>query len=491
MLIIILCGAIEMLMYVSEVWKWRKYYIYLPLVFNLSCWALLYMQGFKYMSLGFVTVIFVFRFINYFRIIKNRIHSKHLRQAAFLTSLMLVTALVIIIGLNEYLFSGIDLYQIKYVQVLQLIIATVVLVITSINILKLMKTPRFSNYSDSELPTVSVCVPARNETQQLEICLTSLLASNYPKLEIIVYDDCSNDSTPEQIKKFAHDGVRFIQGTPPDDTWLPKNFAYQKLAEAAQGEFVLFCGVDTRFAAHTITKLVSVMLTNGKHMISILPRRQINNHLAGFIQPMRYWWELTLPRWYINSPPVLSTAWIVNRSEFIRIGGFKAVKRSILPERSFAMRFNLGDKYAFIGASDLIDVQTVKPIEDQRQTAIRVRYPQIHRRPELVLLLSITEIITFVLPYVFLIYGLLLVNWLTIIIASLAIITNTITHVLITIISNPSNVPLALLNFPIIVATELVLGIESMLRYEFMQVNWKDRNICLPVMHVVPKLPDL
>jgi hypothetical protein len=38
---------------------------------------------------------------------------------------------------------------------------------------------------------------------------------------------------------------------------------------------------------------------------------------------------------------------------------------------------------------------------------------------------------------------------------------------------------------------ELVLGLTSMFKYEFSTVIWKDRNICIPVMHVIPKLPDL
>lgn len=39
------------------------------------------------------------------------------------------------------------------------------------------------------------------------------------------------------------------------------------------------------------------------------------------------------------------------------------------------------------------------------------------------------------------------------------------------------------------IATELCIGLLSMYKYEFSEVIWKDRNICEPVMHTIPKLP--
>ena len=44
--------------------------------------------------------------------------------------------------------------------------------------------------------------------------LHRVIASTYPKLEIIVLDDLSADKTPALIKAFAQDGVRFIEGGP-------------------------------------------------------------------------------------------------------------------------------------------------------------------------------------------------------------------------------------------------------------------------------------
>lgn len=53
-------------------------------------------------------------------------------------------------------------------------------------------------------PSVSVIIPVRNRPEEIKACLTSLQKLNYPsgKIEIIVVDDCSSDSTPEVIRKF-------------------------------------------------------------------------------------------------------------------------------------------------------------------------------------------------------------------------------------------------------------------------------------------------
>ena len=48
---------------------------------------------------------------------------------------------------------------------------------------------------DHPLPTISIVIPARNEEWNLEQALESVLALDYPDLEIIVVNDRSTDGT--------------------------------------------------------------------------------------------------------------------------------------------------------------------------------------------------------------------------------------------------------------------------------------------------------
>ena len=79
------------------------------------------------------------------------------------------------------------------------------------------------------LPSVTVCIPARNEDHALTDCLHKVLASDYEKLEIIVVDDNSVDNTSVLIKSFAHAGVRFVAGSELPEGWLGKNHSLQML----------------------------------------------------------------------------------------------------------------------------------------------------------------------------------------------------------------------------------------------------------------------
>ena len=56
---------------------------------------------------------------------------------------------------------------------------------------------------DHPLPTVSIVIPARNEERNLEQALESVLALDYPDLEIIVVNDRSTDATGSIVEKIA------------------------------------------------------------------------------------------------------------------------------------------------------------------------------------------------------------------------------------------------------------------------------------------------
>lgn len=344
------------------------------------------------------------------------------------------------------------------------------------------------HYSDVELPSVSVAVPARNEDEQLDACLTSILASDYPKTEVLVLDDCSQDRTPEVIRGFAHDGVRFIAGDPPSDHWLAKNFAYQQLLDTASGEIIVFCGVDARFQPASLRELVSTMLSRQKTMVSVLPQ-SVGQSVVSLVQPMRYFWELALPRRQFNRPPVLSTCWLVRRDMLKAFGGFAGVSRSISPEAQIAKQATAHDGYSFVRSTPSLGVSTRKPLREQRATAIRTRYPQLHRRPELVCLWSLLEVLLLVAPFVVAIFG----YWWHIpaFAVDLAIVSSGLLVALNTgIAASTSRRWLhGVWSFPFAVLTDIVLLNYSMWQYEFSEVIWKGRNVCIPVMRATPYLP--
>jgi chlorobactene glucosyltransferase len=334
----------------------------------------------------------------------------------------------------------------------------------------------------SELPTVSVCIPARNENHALEDCLLSVLASNYPKLEVLVLDDCSQDKTSQIIRSFAHDGVRFIQGDAPADGWLGRNQALQTLAEQATGDYILFMDVDTRLSVPTIAQLIDYTLDNKVGMISVLPQNRLGLQPGALFGTLRHYWQMVLPLTK-RRVPVSSQAWLINSDTLRGLGGFKSVAHKIVPEGSFARRLQTADMYRFVAGNTALGITTAKRWRSELESAIRLLYPTYKRQPLVALLAIVGIAAILVAPYVF--AGYLAVTQQFNGLFALAVIVCVVGWLIAAFVlrrTHPRAWFLAAILLPVIALQEVMLIITSMVEYEFGEVNWKGRNVCYPVI---------
>ncbi|HSX32029.1 MAG TPA: glycosyltransferase, partial [Candidatus Saccharimonadales bacterium] len=223
-----------------------------------------------------IAIISLYRVFNYIRIAQGRMHERYLHHATRRTGMVLVVTQIIVAlyWLAWHAYEPITSIVWMFVAGGQLTVA-IVLLASTVRRLERTRWPlKTAHLSNDDLPTITVAIPARNETEDLQACLDSLVACDYPKLEILVLDDCSQTKrTPEIIRGYAHDGVRFIKGSEPSETWLPKNQAYDRLASEASGSYIVFCGVDIRFGQTSLRQLVELLTSKNKQMMSILPYR--------------------------------------------------------------------------------------------------------------------------------------------------------------------------------------------------------------------------
>jgi len=121
---------------------------------------------------------------------------------------------------------------------------------------KLLKKP--SQLSDADV-VVSVIVPARNEESNIIACLNSLIQQDYPRerLEIIVVDDHSEDTTAHLVTTFAAQyaiaSVKFISLISKQG----KKAALQAGIDAAKGELIFFTDADTIRSSQWLKAMVS------------------------------------------------------------------------------------------------------------------------------------------------------------------------------------------------------------------------------------------
>ncbi|MCA9351125.1 glycosyltransferase, partial [Candidatus Saccharibacteria bacterium] len=282
--------------------------------------------------------------INYLRLIKPKYVDDWLYNITKQTFLALTYSQLLFLTLSYY-----NNFLSNYLNYLILFYLLVSLYLAIYTTYRLKQTSVLSKalLAEDELPTVTVAIAARNEDMDLHSCLDSVLIDTYPKLEVLVYDDESQDRTADLIKQYAHDGVRFIKGGQIPEGWLAKNYAYQTLLNEASGEVVFFIGTDIRLHKNSIIQGISLMLDRQSDMVAVMPIRTKNGALASIIQPMRYWWELAVPRIFPKRPPTLSSSWFARRDKLVSIGGFKSYKKSIIPEEHLAKRFAEQGKYIF------------------------------------------------------------------------------------------------------------------------------------------------
>ncbi len=273
----------------------------------------------------------------------------------------------------------------------------------------------------------------------------------------------------------------------PDETrWLAKNWAYEQLTREASGELVLFCGVDAVFEPASLRRTVETLIDRKKDMLSVMPLRAqgISRDYAS-LQIMRYYWEICLPRRLFKRPPVLSTCWLIKSSALERMGGLESVSRSVSPEAHFARQAVVTDGYSFIRSDESLGIYSNKPSSEQYGTSVRVRYPQLHRRLELVALTAAFELLFLLGPFI----ALCGVGYMTHTMAYVAVWAVSLLALLVTygMVANGARLANSWYGWmfmPVAFAIDMAILHISFWQYEFAAVNWKGRNVCIPVMRI-------
>lgn len=453
--------------------------------------GLLLVSTLNNLVIGLILIVQTYRLFSFLRVVKSCTQKDALKTRSYRSETFFASFILFFLALGIYMQNkSINL------RVFLLILGLAQVICASAFLLKTKKTSSKTkllqinkHLADIDLPSITVAIPARNETSDLTSCLQSILATNYPKMEVIVLDDCSQDATSEIIKSFAHEGVRFLEGKVPTGSWLAKNFAYQQLLDEAEGKYVIFCGVDVRFEVNSLKLLTEQIIVQNLEMTSVLPTRLGLSFRQQIVQPMRYWRELAMPRLFNKFPASLTTCWAVDRDFLNNIGGFKAYKQSVRPEKHFAKKAQAMHQYAFLRSSTGLGIASIKDYKQRMQTATRTRYPEHKKRPENIFIFSLWFLMVFIMPFFIFVISLISNYLFSGFLGLISMILLLYVHFTVDQLTNGRGDTKRLLTFPLSVISEIILINYSMWAYEFSEVIWKGRNICLPVLKTYNKLP--
>jgi glycosyltransferase involved in cell wall biosynthesis len=104
-------------------------------------------------------------------------------------------------------------------------------------------------------PLVSVLIPCYNAEAWLAQTLDSVLSQSYPKLEIIVADDGSSDTSANIVARYIGRGVKLLNGSHAGAA-AARNLAYR----ASKGQFIQFLDADDLISANKIQQQVERLL---------------------------------------------------------------------------------------------------------------------------------------------------------------------------------------------------------------------------------------
>lgn len=197
--------------------------------------------------------------------------------------------------------------------------------------------------------SVSVIIPARNESTTIETVVRSVLASTYRPLELLVVDDRSTDDTAATVERLAREDprVRLVRGEPLPPGWYGKPWACLQGYRAAGGELLLFTDADTRHEPELLARSVGALTAERADLVTIVPRQLCVTFWERIVMPQI--WLLLAFRYH---PSVVNRARserdviangqfiLVPRRSYEAVGTHQVVRGEVAEDLALAQAFH-------------------------------------------------------------------------------------------------------------------------------------------------------
>ena len=127
------------------------------------------------------------------------------------------------------------------------------------------------------LPSVCLCIPARNEEAEIGRALDSWLAQEHPALRVVVVDDGSTDRTPEILAPRAAarpERLRVLRNDTLPPGWLGKNHALHlatRTPEALAAEWLVFADADVQADPGLLARAFAYLERRPADVLALVP----------------------------------------------------------------------------------------------------------------------------------------------------------------------------------------------------------------------------
>jgi len=181
-------------------------------------------------------------------------------------------------------------------------------------------------------PLVSIVIPAYNGSKYLKASVESVLAQDYPNIELLVLDDGSTDNTVEILKSY---GQSFYWETHEN---MGQAATLNKGWEMAKGEILSYLSVDDLLEQNAVSDSIKYLLAHPDIMMTYGDYALIdeNGCLIRNVRAPEFDYKDLLSKVIVQPGPGI----FFRREGFHKIGGWDATLRQI-PDYDYWLRLGL------------------------------------------------------------------------------------------------------------------------------------------------------
>ena len=115
---------------------------------------------------------------------------------------------------------------------------------------------------------VTIGLPVYNGAEYLEKCVSCIRDQTYRDIEVLIFDNCSEDATGEIALRYCAEDTRFRYHRQPENKGAVRNFL--EVLEAAQSPFFMWRAADDISDLNYVEVLLGLLLSHPDRDLAVL-----------------------------------------------------------------------------------------------------------------------------------------------------------------------------------------------------------------------------
>jgi hopene-associated glycosyltransferase HpnB len=277
-------------------------------------------------------------------------------------------------------------------------------------------------FAPATWPSVTAVIPARNEADVIDRCISSLLAQDYPaRLDVVLVDDQSDDGTSKVARKAAEalgasDRLTIISGQPLPRGWTGKLWAVNQGVAGASSRplpsrYMLLTDADIAYDQGVVRRLVARSEGRGLVLNSLMVKLRCESFAERMLIPaFVFFFQMLYPFAWVNrrDHPMAAAAggcMLARRDVLEAAGGIRAIRSALIDDCALGRAMKRKGPI-WLGLTN--SVHSLRPyphFEDIRKMVARSAYDQLNYSPLLLAGTVIGMTLTYLIPLWLAVFG--------------------------------------------------------------------------------------